>query len=107
MTSQPQDQHEVADEAEVYIRFLAAEESSVLVDLIRESYGDTYDAEWVYQPEQIAHRINTNTLRSAIGHLSDGTILGHMALMVEETTERVMHAGVAVVRDAARGHHVF
>jgi hypothetical protein len=107
MTSQPQDQHVVADEAEVYIRFLAAEESSVLVDLIRESYGDTYDAEWVYQPEQIAHRINTNTLRSAIGHLSDGTILGHMALMVEETTERVMHAGVAVVRDAARGHHVF
>ncbi len=107
MTSQPQDQQPAADEAEVYIRFLAAEESGVLVDLIRESYGDTYDAEWVYQPEQIAHRINTNTLRSAIGHLSDGTILGHMALMVEETTERVMHAGVAVVRDAARGHHVF
>lgn len=95
------------DEAEVHIRFLTAEESSVLVDLVREAYGDTYDAEWVYQPDQIAHRINANTLRSAIGHLSDGTILGHMALMVEETTERVMHAGVAVVRDAARGHHVF
>lgn len=95
------------DEDEVHIRFLEAGESGVLVDLIREAYGDTYDADWVYQPDQIAHRINANTLRSAIGHLTDGTILGQMALMVEETTERVMHAGVAVVRDVARGHHVF
>lgn len=107
MNSQPSDQATATDEDEVHIRFLEAEESDVLVDLIREAYGDTYDAEWVYQPDQIAHRINSNMLRSTIGHLSDGTILGHMALMVEETTERVMHAGVAVVRDAARGHHVF
>lgn len=107
MNSQPSDQATATDEDEVHIRFLEAEESDVLVDLIREAYGDTYDAEWVYQPDQIAHRINSNTLRSTIGHLSDGTILGHMALMIEETTERVMHAGVAVVRDAARGHHVF
>ena len=106
MTSQSFENN-TATETELYIRFLEAHESEVLVELIRESYGDTYDAEWVYQPEQIAHRISTNTLRSAIGHLADGTILGHMALMVEETTERVMHAGVAVVRDAARGHHVF
>jgi hypothetical protein len=107
MTTESHKQEPDSDEAEVHIRFLEAEESGILVDLIREAYGDTYDAEWVYQPDQIAHRINTNTLRSAIGHLSDGTILGHMALMVEESTERVMHAGVAVVRDEARGHHVF
>lgn len=107
MNYRSSEQAPATNEAEVHIRFLEAEESSVLVDLVREAYGDTYDAEWVYQPDQIAHRINTHTLRSAIGHLSDGTILGHMALMVEETTERVMHAGVAVVRDAARGHHVF
>jgi hypothetical protein len=107
MNTQSSEQAQVTDEAEVHIRFLAAEESSVLVDLVREAYGDTYDAEWVYQPDQIAHRIKTRTLHSAIGHLSDGTILGHMALMVEESTERVMHAGVAVVRDAARGHHIF
>ncbi len=107
MTTESHKQEPDSDEAQVHIRFLEAEESGVLVDLIREAYGDTYDAEWVYQPDQIAHRIKTNTLRSAIGHLSDGTILGHMALMVEESTERVMHAGVAVVRDAARGHHVF
>jgi serine/threonine-protein kinase RsbW len=42
-----------------------------------------------------------------VGQLADGTILGHMALMVEQSAERVLHAGVAVVRDAARGHHLF
>jgi len=30
-----------------------------------------------------------------------------MALMVDESAEGVLHAGVAVVRDAARGQHFF
>ncbi len=97
----------MAEDPEVTIRFLEAHESQVLVDLVRESYGDSYDAEWVYEPHTIAERIRNNTLRSTIGQLADGTILGHMALMVEVSAERVVHAGVAVVRDAARGHHLF
>lgn len=91
----------------ITVRFLEAHESEVLVDLIREAYGDSYDAEWVYQPDAIAERIERNTLRSAVGQLADGTILGHMALMVESSGDHVMHAGVAVVRDTARGHHLF
>ncbi|MCF8551679.1 MAG: hypothetical protein K9G05_06345 [Candidatus Nanopelagicales bacterium] len=97
----------MAEPDNIEIRFLEPTEAEVLVDLIRETYGDTYDAEWVYQSDEIAARLSDNRLRSAIGHLADGTILGHMALMVEETAERVLHAGVAVVRDAARGHHLF
>lgn len=95
------------DPEEIHIRFLEAHEAEVLVDLIQETYGDSYDADWVYLPNEIAARIDNNRLRSAIGYLSDGTVLGHMALMVEESAERVLHAGVAVVRDAARGHHLF
>lgn len=97
----------MSDSENISIRFLEAHEAEVLVDLIREAYGNTYDAAWVYQPNEIAVRINDSRLRSAIGYLADGTILGHMALMIEETAERVLHAGVAVVRDAARGHHLF
>ena len=97
----------MSDTENISTRFLEAHEAEVLVDLIRETYGDTYDAAWVYQPDEIAARINDNRLRSAIGYLADGTILGHMALMIEESAERVLHAGVAVVRDAARGHHLF
>ncbi len=97
----------MSQEPAITIRFLQANESEVLIDLVREAYGDSYDAEWVYQPDAIAERIERKTLRSTVGQLADGTILGHMALMVEEGGERVLHAGVAVVRDAARGHHVF
>ncbi len=97
----------MTEDPDVTIRFLEPHESQVLVDLVRESYGDSYDAEWVYEPHTIAERIRNNTLRSTIGQLADGTILGHVALMVEESAERVLHAGVAVVRDAARGHHLF
>lgn len=97
----------MTQEADVIIRFLEAHESEILVELIKESYGDSYDAEWVYEPHTIAERIRNNTLRSTVGQLADGTILGHMALMVEGGAERVVHAGVAVVRDAARGHHLF
>ena len=80
----------MSDELEITIRFLEEHEAEVLVDLIRESYGDSYDAEWVYEPHTIAERIRNNTLRSTIGQLADGTILGHMALMVEESAERVV-----------------
>jgi len=97
----------MTEDQEVAIRFLEPHESEVLVELIKESYGDSYDAEWVHEAHTIAERIRNNTLRSVIGQLADGTILGHMALMVEESDERVVHAGLAVVRDAARGHHVF
>jgi serine/threonine-protein kinase RsbW len=97
----------MVEDSDVIIRFLEAHESKVLVELIKESYGDSYDAEWVYDPEKIAERIRNNTLRSTIGQLADGTILGHLALMMEESAERVVHAGVAVVRDTARGHHLF
>ena len=97
----------MVEDSDVIIRFLEPHESEVLVELIKESYGDSYDAEWVYDAEKIAERIRNNTLRSTIGQLNDGTILGHMALMVEEGVERVLHAGIAVVRDAARGHHLF
>ena len=97
----------MTEEPDVIIRFLEPHESEILVELIRESYGDSYDAEWVYEADAIAERIRNNTLRSTIGQLADGTILGHMALMVEESAERVVHAGLAVVRDAARGHHLF
>ena len=97
----------MAEPEEIHLRFLQAQEAEVLVDLIQETYGDSYDAEWVYLPDEIAARISDNRLRSAVGYLADGTILGHMALMMEETAERVLHAGLAVVRDAARGQHLF
>jgi serine/threonine-protein kinase RsbW len=92
---------------DVTIEFLSANDSGVLVGLVKQVYGDSYDADWVYQPEEIARRIAEGELVSTVGRDSDGTAIGHMALMVEQGVASVVHAGVAVVTTAARGHHLF
>ncbi len=88
------------------IRFLESSEAGVLTALVREAYGDTYDADWVYQPEEIARRITQGRLVSTVG-LIDNEIVGHVALTREEESSPVMHSGVAVVTEAARGQHLF
>ena len=92
---------------DVEIRFLRADESHILTELVTDAYGLTYDADWVYEPAEIARRIEAGSLISTIGVLPDGTVAGHMALMREEPDAPVLHAGVAVVTAAARGHHLF
>ncbi|PHX60340.1 MAG: hypothetical protein CK552_06350 [Actinobacteria bacterium] len=92
---------------DVEIRFLRADEAHILTDLVTDAYGSTYDADWVYEPAEISQRIEAGALISTIGVLSDGTVAGHMALMREEPDASVLHAGVAVVTEAARGHHLF
>ncbi len=92
---------------DVEITFLQPEESHVLVGLVTEVYGESYDAEWVYQADEIARRIENGELKSTVGKLDDGTPIGHVAMMVEHGVATVAHAGVAVVTKAARGHHLF
>ena len=103
-TAEPVDPTDADD---VDIDFLSADESGVLVGLVTEVYGDTYDAEWVYQADEIARRITDGQLVSTVGRQPDGTAIGHLALMVEHGMATVVHAGVAVVTKAARGHHLF
>ena len=92
---------------DVEISFLDAVDSHVLVGLVTEVYEGSYDAEWVYQEDEIARRISSGQMKSTIGRLPDGTAIGHVALMMEHGVVSVVHAGVAVVTEAARGHHLF
>lgn len=92
---------------DVTIAFLASRDADDLVRLVEEVYGDTYDAEWVYQAQEIARRIDTGELVSIVGRDPNGRAIGHMALMIEPDIHTVVHAGVAVVSEAARGQHLF
>lgn len=96
-----------AEPDELLVRFLEPNEADQLVELVRESYGDSYDAAWVYEPDAIRERILSAKLRSTIGQDPSGMVLGHMALMQDDHSDNVLHAGLAVVRDSARGHHLF
>jgi hypothetical protein len=91
----------------VTIEFLSADDAGILVGLVTEVYGNSYDADWVYQQAEVARRISEGTLISTVGRDSDGTVIGHMALMVENGITTVVHSGVAVVTKSARGHHLF
>lgn len=89
------------------IDFLDANDAGVLVGLVQQVYGDSYDAEWVYDETEIARRIKDGELVSTVGRDEHGNPIGHMALMLEHGVMSVAHAGVAVVSKAARGHHLF
>ncbi len=91
---------------DVEIRFLRTDEAHILTALVTDAYGTSYDADWVYDPAEIARRIDAGSLISTIGLLPDGTVAGHVALMREEPDAPVLHAGIAVVTEAARGHRL-
>lgn len=92
---------------DVTIEFLSANDAGVLVGLVTQVYGDSYDADWVYEVDEIARRITDGELVSTVGRDAEGNPIGHVALMVERGIATVVHAGVAVVTKAARGHHLF
>jgi serine/threonine-protein kinase RsbW len=93
--------------ADTTIRFMKPDESALLTELITAAYGSTYDAQWVYQPTEIARRITSGELISIIGIDAQGQVLGHTALMKEGDDSLVLHSGAAVVSEAARGQHLF
>lgn len=96
----------VDDDHRIEIRFMRPEESEGLSRCVFRSYGGSYDADWIYQPDTIAERINAGLYRSVIG-LSDGEIVGHIGLTIEHVDSKVGEAGQAVVDSRFRGHHLF
>lgn len=106
MTGSDATDQDVTD-SDVTIRFMRPDESAMLTDLITSAYGSTYDAEWVYDAAEISRRISAGELISIIGIAADGTALGHTALMTQGDDSEVLHSGVAVVSEAARGAHLF
>ena len=91
----------------VRIRLLEASEGAVLTAAVRAAYGDTYDAHWVYDPEEIARRIAQGHLVSCVAVDRDGSLLSHIGLNRHSPHDEVGHAGQAVTMPAARGRHLF
>ncbi len=96
----------VAPDAPVEVRFLAPDEAAELCSAIRRCYGETYDAAWVYDPEEIARRLRDGTMVSVVG-VADDVVVGHVAMTRLTPDAVVGEAGQAVVDPAYRGHHLF
>lgn len=89
------------------IRLLEADEGEVVGAAIRAAYGDTYDAPWVYDADEVARRLRAGLLVAAVAESPDGEVVCHAALSRRRADERVVEAGQAVTLPAARGHHLF
>ena len=94
-------------DAPIQIRFMQADEAIELAGCVYRSYGDSYDADWVYQPDVIAEKIDKGILRSIIGVAPDGEIVGHAGMTFAAPGARVAESGQAVVDPRYRGHHIF
>jgi serine/threonine-protein kinase RsbW len=100
----------VADDAPFEIAFLRPEQAAELSWAIWRSYGRSYDADWVYRPEEIAERLRSGVFRSIVARATgepDRPLVGHLGLTLHTPDAHAGEAGQAVVDPRWRGHHLF
>ncbi|HEU4944602.1 MAG TPA: hypothetical protein VFT10_05505, partial [Solirubrobacterales bacterium] len=91
----------------VAFRYLQPGEGSVLSEAIRAAYGDTYDARWVYDPDEVSARLQAGTYVSCVAETAAGELLCHEGMSLAVADDAVAHSGQAVTMPAARGQHLF
>lgn len=97
---------EVGDDG-IEIRLLDADEGAMVGDAIRVAYGDSYDAAWVYDADEVGRRIADGRFVSCVALDPDGALLCHAGVSRSSVDEHVGESGQAVTLPAARGHHLF
>jgi serine/threonine-protein kinase RsbW len=96
----------VAEDAHVDIRFMEAVEAAALAECIFHSYGYSYDAAWVYEPDTIRTMVEHGTLKSVVGASAEGEIVGHLGLRRDDPGAIAGESGQAAVDPRYRGHHM-
>jgi GNAT superfamily N-acetyltransferase len=91
----------------VTFRYLQPGEGSVLSEAIRAVYGDTYDARWVYDPDEVSARLRAGAYVSCVAETATGELLCHEGMSLAAAGDAVAHSGQAVTMPAARGQHLF
>jgi hypothetical protein len=91
----------------VTFRYLQPGEGCVLSAAIRAAYGETYDARWVYDPDEVSARLRAGTYVSCVAETAAGELLCHEGMSLAAAGDAVAHSGQAVTMPAARGQHLF
>ncbi len=92
---------------DVAFRMLDPEEGAVLGEAIRAAYGDSYDAAWVYDTDEVGRRLADGTYVSCVAEGTGGSLLCHVGLGRNSPGDLVGHSGQAVTMPEARGQHLF
>lgn len=91
----------------VSFRNLQPGEGHVVSEAIRAAYGDSYDALWVYDPDEVSARLAAGTYVSFVAESAAGELLCHEGMSLAAAGDAVGHSGQAVTMPAARGQHIF
>jgi serine/threonine-protein kinase RsbW len=91
------------DEA-LTIRPMRPDEAVALTRCLYRSYGYSYDADFMYDPDRIRELLESGLMRSFVAVNSGGEIVGHLALNLEQPAATVGESGKAFVDPRYRGH---
>lgn len=78
------------------------DDAADIVDLIRNSYGDSYFYKQFYDPEEIVRANKSGYLTSVVAKTNDGEIIGHMALLRTQDDYQIVEPVIAVVKTGFR-----
>ncbi|MFV2064734.1 MAG: GNAT family N-acetyltransferase [Chloroflexota bacterium] len=94
-------------DAPVHIRLARAQDAEELAACFYRAYGDSYDHDWVYRPDEIRQRWRDRVTVSLVGIAPEGEVIGHLAADFDRPDATVAESGQAVVDPRYRGHHLF
>lgn len=104
---QPIHRTSLLTDQEIVIRTLKTEEAHLLSELFYFVYGYSYINEFVYYPEQIRSKIETESLISTVAVTADGKIVGHVGLLKINQSPPVFEACLGVVHPDVKSRGVF
>ncbi|MBP2642640.1 MAG: hypothetical protein H6Q67_527 [Firmicutes bacterium] len=84
------------------IRPMNKTDANEIVNLIRDSYGDSYFYKNYYDPMKIINENATGYLKSVVAVTDDNQIIGHMALMRTPDDPQIVEPVIAVVKTGYR-----
>ncbi len=86
------------------VRLIEPPEVYDVSKLFYRAYGYTYGIDTIYYPEKLAERHAEGTIISVVTVGEDNRIVGHAALVRDDTESRTAEAAMAVVEPSYRGH---
>jgi len=91
----------------IEIDFFRIEDAPWIVRLFREVYGEGYPIKTYYLPDQLIEENATGQILSSVARTPTGEVVGHDALVLLDSINKIYENAAGAVLSAFRGHRIF